>query len=259
MKNKNFKILINFLSYGLKTSPVFMLKDQLIIICLAVLMGCSLVGISVQAIMISPNYRIEADVLNYGGSEGQSPNLRIFDSLGDWVSGLSNSNNYIAQVGFPYQVNTTITLVLDSNTKSLGTLTPGTPVEATTNVEVTTDAANGYSLAANYSGKMSSGPHEIDDFSGTIAVPQAWSGNCPNDGECGFGFTVSAGTGVEAKWGSGSNYAAFPGAATEIHRKTGYTGGSSDATSVRYRADVLNTQTSGAYQTTVTYTATAAL
>jgi len=50
-----------------------------------------------------------------------------------------------------------------------------------------------------------------------------------------------------------------PGVATEIHQKTGYTGGTSDATGVRYRADVLNTQASGAYQTTVTYTVTAAL
>lgn len=216
-------------------------------------------GGPVQAIMLSPNYRIEADVLNYGGSEGQSPNLRNFDSLGDWVSGLSNSANYIANVGFPYQVNTTITLVLDSNTKSLGTLTPGTPVEAITTMDVTTDAANGYSLAANYSGQMSSGVYDIDDFSGTIASPAAWSGNCPTNSQCGFGFTVSAGTNVEAKWGSGANYAGFPGAATEIHQKTGYTGGASDTTSVRYRADVLNTQASGAYQTTVTYTVTAAL
>jgi hypothetical protein len=50
------------------------------------------------------------------------------------------------QVTLQLAVAQTITLDVDSATKDLGTLTPGTPVSAATTCTVTTNAVSGYDL-----------------------------------------------------------------------------------------------------------------
>lgn len=218
---------------------------------LLVWLGASSGWPTADAEMRSQNYRVDRDVLNFGGGEGQSPSWVNFGSLGEVAAGLSLSANYAVNAGMPAQLNTSLTIAVDSATASFGTATPGTPLDAATVVTVTTDAAAGYSLAAQYSGPLSSGSDTVADFAGTVAAPVAWSGT-------GFGFTVSAGTAVEAKWSSGAAYAAFSTTAAEIHAPAP-TPGVPDATTVSYRVDVPTSQASGAYATTVTYTAAATL
>jgi hypothetical protein len=94
----------------------------------------------------------------------------------------------------------------------------------------------------------------IPDISGTIASPTAWTEGTTK----GFGFTLTAGTQVEAKYGTSPNYnyAALPSAATVFHSRTGLNGGIPEVTTMQYRVDTQTTQKQGTYSTTVIYTAT---
>lgn len=145
----------------------------------------------VRAEMSSPSFRIDRDVINFGGGEGQSTAYRSFASIGDFAAGLSQATNYVLNAGQPGQANSNITLDVDSATVALGTLTPGVPVEGSTLLTVSTDALNGFALSTSYSGAMSSGPNSIADYIGTVAGPVAWTTNCvASSTQCGFGFSL---------------------------------------------------------------------
>jgi hypothetical protein len=198
-------------------------------------------------------YNITVDNIGFaGGEEIGDGTYNLSDTIGTPLVGLGTSTNYKTQDGFWYMVNNTIALVLDSNTKDLGTITPGSPNTATTTATVTTDAAGGYKLLISQNHSLThtvDGVTTIADYAGTIASPTAWSGT-------GLGFTVTSGSGVEAKWGTApnNNYAGIPTTSTVFHDKTGYTSGGDD-TVTEYKADVPGTQKSGTYTNTVTYTA----
>jgi len=150
---------------------------------------------------------------------------------------------------------------------AFGDLSPGSPVVGSngTTTSVTTNAANGYTLAVSdsVSGSDSALLHSdtttrILDYSGTIATPTSWSGT-------GFGFCLYSGTNKDAKWGTGTSYndsnnkyAGVPQTATTIMTKTGYTEGA-DTAGIGWKVDVPNTQKTGSYSGSVTLTVTAVL
>lgn len=168
-------------------------------------------------------------------------------------------------------VQTAIAISLSSGTYDFGNLTAGTPLKGSAgiNVDVTTNAPNGYTLGIHdgVAGSNSALLHtdtttRIADTSFTIASPDLWVSGTTK----GLGATVfSADTSKEAKWGTGTTYndannkyAAVPQAATTIHTSTGYKTGS-DTTSVAFVVDVEADQKSGSYSGDVTFTATAVL
>ncbi len=198
-------------------------------------------------------YNITVDNVGFaGGQESGDGTYSLFDTVGTPLVGLGTGANYKTQDGFWYMVNNTISLVLDSNTKDLGTITPGSPNTAITTATVTTDAWGGYNLLISENHSLIhtiDGVTTIADYAGTIAAPTTWSGT-------GFGFTVINGSGIEAKWGTtpNNNYAGIPTTDTVFHDKTGFTSGGDDTT-VEYKIDVPSTQKSGTYSNIVTYTA----
>jgi len=207
-----------------------------------------------QAQMSSGSYKINADSINFGGAASSSGNYKLNDTLGEIATGESASGTYKMKAGFWNMVNTYLTLTVDDNTKDLGSLLPGSPVTAETTIDVTTDSWNGYALNVSKDHQMrhSEGSPDIDDHSGTIAVPLLW--NAPDN--LGFGFTIISGTSVDPKWGSSPNYkyAAFPDVAATAHSKSDYKSGA-DETVIGYKADAPSDQKSGAYSATITYTA----
>lgn len=95
----------------------------------------------------------------------------------------------------------------------------------------------------------------IPMMSASVASPAAWVEGTTQ----GLGFSVISGTGIAAKWGTGPssyNYAGIPLNSSVYHTRTGFSGGIPDKTTLRYRADVSQTQGAGTYSTTVVYTAT---
>ena len=95
----------------------------------------------------------------------------------------------------------------------------------------------------------------IAGIAGTITSPGAWTEGVTK----GLGFSVSAGTQVEAKWGTNPNYnfASLPSTATLYHSRTGLNGVIPELTTVRFRADTTPSQKQGTYSASIVYTATA--
>lgn len=88
----------------------------------------------------------------------------------------------------------------------------------------------------------------------SIASPAAWTEGATK----GLGFTLTAGTSLEGKWGTSPNYAyaGIPSSATVFHSRTGLTGGLPELTTLEFRADTAPSQKAGTYTTTIIYTAT---
>ncbi len=205
--------------------------------------------------MGSANYKIDADVIGASGALGSSTNYKLNDTMGEPVAGIGSSTNYKLQQGFQYMINTGISLTVDSNTKNLGSVNPGSSVAGQSTLTVTTDSWGGYDLLVDENHAMlhTDAVTEIPDYSCTIASPCAWSSN-------GFGFTVLSGTDVEAKWGTNPNYnyAAVPLAATVFHTKAGYASGGNE-TVVGYNVAPAISQKSGTYSNAIVFTVAAKL
>jgi hypothetical protein len=117
---------------------------------------------------------------------------------------------------------------------------------------VRTDAP-GYSIGVSQDNDLTSSTSTIPSISsGTIATPAAWNESTTK----GLGFTMvsASATPIAAKWNNGQNYAALPNSMTTIYTRDGYTSGTKDVASIRYRLDVAGSQPSGKYTNTVTYT-----
>lgn len=138
---------------------------------------------------------------------------------------------------------------------TLGTITPGVSNNVLADAVVETDASS-YTLAINQNNDLTSGSYTIPAISsGTIASPVAW-----NEGTTkgvGFSLTATNATAIPGSWGSGANYAAFPGTATTFYTRTGMPT-AKDYVTLKIRADVSTTQVSTItpYSNIVTVTGT---
>ncbi len=104
----------------------------------------------------------------------------------------------------------------------------------------------GYDLTVAQDHDLQSGALTIPAISAAIASPAAWT----------EGTTTSAPS-LDAKWGSGANFAALPGTATSFYTRSGATPNTRETIVFRLRSDVSATQPSGSYQNTITVTGTA--
>jgi hypothetical protein len=143
------------------------------------------------------------------------------------------------------------------NAFTLPNITPGTSQTYSVDAVVRTNAP-AYDLSMQEPNPLTRVPggQTFPTVSGSIASPAAWTEGTTK----GFGFTLTAGHGLDAKWGSSPNYnyAAVPSASTVFHSRpgTGATDGSPETTTIQYRADANGTQAQGTYTTTIVYTAT---
>lgn len=209
--------------------------------------------------MSSDSYKINADSINAGGAASSSASFKLDDTVGEIATGEGASGTYKMKAGFQYMVNTYLTLAVDGNSEDLGPglLIPGTPVTGQTIVSVTTDSWNGYQIEAHKDHLMRHADPvpeiNISDHNGTIATPLLWQ----SPDNLGFGFSIINGTSVDhLKWGNSPDfkYAAFPGSATTTYVKEDYKSATDDTT-FEYKTDVPESQKSGDYSCTVTYTA----
>jgi hypothetical protein len=133
---------------------------------------------------------------------------------------------------------------------------PGISTTYDVDAVVQTDAG-GYDLNLQAISLLTktNGALTIPMIGATVSSPAPWVEGTTK----GLGFSVISGTGIAAKWGTGPssyNFAGVPLNASVYHTRTGLSGGLPDKTSLRYRADVSQTQGAGTYSTTVVYTAT---
>lgn len=223
------------------------------------------IPLGLHASMTSTNYTIEADSLNSGGTfDSTSTNFQLYDTLGELAIGSSTSTNFEVQSGFQYMIRSSLAIVLDNTSLSLGTLRPGLGQDSTTSqtlIAVTTDSPAGYTLSTNKDAQLvhTDDATVIDDHIGSIASPTAFSAT-----DIGFGFTVVSSTNKDtSQWGSGTAhnsttnnyYAAFPTSSTEI-LNISTVSNNVDNTGVGYRVIIPFVQKTGSYTGTVRYTAT---
>jgi len=156
--------------------------------------------------------------------------------------------------GFPAVTGAVISLSLNSALVNLGTLNPGTPITGTTTSTVATDSSAGYVLAIQKDRLMTHTDTvtTIPDFTGTITTPTTYA-----DGvNTGFGFTVSSGTAVESKWGSGAKFAAIPTQTKTSFHTLVSSINAPNTTTITYKLDVPASQLAGSYSTDVAVFAT---
>lgn len=166
---------------------------------------------------------------------------------------------------------TTITLTLATNTVALGTLTPGTPITATTSLTVSTNSGSGWNLQTRRDDATTTLDLNSDP---TIDFPDAtaWSpgtfcttaGNATSTPGANLSFRVNqAGTSPSGLycatwWGandtSSALYAGFPSGNQQIARNNAFDG-SAQTVVYGFRADAPSTQAGGDYSGTITMTA----
>lgn len=175
------------------------------------------------------------------------------------------------QATITVSVQETLSLACD-DTAALGNLTPATPVGATTDCVVTTNANGGYVLKVKRDDsdttidKIGEATTNITDKTAWDPTANSGAGNAATYSGTGLGFGVYASTATKSTtwWGTGTTYtdannkyAGFPTAYATIMSHTSYSA-TSTTTSVAYRLDVGGTQKSGDYDGTITYQAISA-
>lgn len=200
----------------------------------------------------SPSYSIpQFSFLNLG-ARASSTNYRALNASGPIV-GVASSTNFDLDTGFPAVTGSVINLVLNDDSVGLGTLSPGTPRDGSTSLTVTTDSPAGYTLAIEKEHLLlnADGVATIPDWTGTIATPTNYTGT-------GLGFSVSAGTSLAAKWGSGTKFAAIPTGNPIVFHSLVQSINAPDQTTVTYKLDIPSAPTvAGSYETTVSFWALA--
>lgn len=210
--------------------------------------------------LTSPNYRLDAQVMNNFGGQSASGSYALLGSGGEAIVGNGAGGSYKLGVGYIPQTDRSLELSLDSYVVSIPEVVPGQSQSETLEATIRTDFG-GYDLSIMQNGNLTyvgDPSTTISNLSngGTIAAPVLWSEGSTK----GLGFGVIAGFNVDPKWGTAPlnvKYAALPPTATPFYGKSGLSGGVEESTEIDFRLDVPSSQKSGPYSSTVTIIATA--
>ena len=228
-------------------------RSELIIAGGLCLLMTGLVAMPVMAqVSTSSNYRLDASVNNNFGGQGASTSYGLQSSGGESIIGNGSGGSYIIGQGYAAKLNKSMQLTTVASL-NLGAVSAGVSNTAPAALSITTDAA-GYTLSAQQDHNLQSGSNFIPAVTGSITTPVAWSEGVTKG--LGFSLVSTNATAIPAKWSSGNAYAAIPGTATGFYTRTGFSGGSVDTLNVRFRLDVTQSQPTGTYSNTVTWTGT---
>jgi len=159
-------------------------------------------------------------------------------------------------------VTTTLTFSLATGTVSLGTLTPGTPIIATTSCYVTTNDSSGWQLLV----KRNNSDYTLKNGSNGLPDYTAWNGsNSTSTPGATLSFrvyqtgTTPSGLYNTTWWGTNDSsplWAGFPTTSVQIASTSTYVG-TQQTVVYGFRVDAPLTQPSGAYTGNITLTALA--
>ena len=255
------------------------------IINLLILSLVLVIPVSTNA-MSSSGYRIDAYEINSFGGVGSSANYKLVTSGGEPFAKEGSSALYKLGPGFPYEISYGMRVSFTNNSEgihksdlpsnvNLGNLQAGSPVTASTDIKVKTDAPEAYSY--NIAVNRSDADTTLDlATNSSVNMPDktAWDpaangglGNAVTWGGTGLGFCVFASTATKSTtwWGTGSTktdannkYAGFPATAKTVMNQSGYTSGDT-TTSIGYKLDIDPGQRHGYYDGVIVFTVTMAL
>ncbi len=226
--------------------------------------------------VISPNYQIEAPNVNIGAENFTSPTsgTKISSTLGQTAAEQFSSSGYLVRAGFQYIYSIApFTFSLSNTNINFGTLTPGVPNTATTNLTVSFSSANGYQVTAREddSLKTLSGAAIADTScdSGTpciISSANTWGSNSTY----GFGYnmsSVSYPNDIPADFSASSKYRPFANlvasqnpvvvmAADPTTNPAHLYADSTRQSTMTFKVNIPVSQTAGTYTTVIRFTAT---
>ena len=178
------------------------------------------------------------------------------------LAGVASGGNFNGGSG-----NITVDNSSDANTIPFGTLAAGTPKIAATDITISTNASNGYTVTASHAATISgnpplvSGTDNFDSFTGTNISPTSWSapsGTTANTNTAFFGYSTedsSLCTGTVNRFTSGgAKWAGTTTTGAEVACSTA--GVTNETTRVGWEAEVNGIQPAGSYSGTVVLVAT---
>jgi hypothetical protein len=173
--------------------------------------------------------------------------------MGYWVLNTS------AGMGLPTPSSSNLTLRDHYNTgtntavsnSQLGFATTGVSQGATgtKTIDFSSAPANQYGYAAAITGRAYD---RVAPLASALANPTVWSEGSTK----GLGFSLVSGPAIDAKWGNGTKFAAFPAIPTTVYTSNAISTMTKEVVSLRSRIAVDSAQAAGAYSNTVTITGT---
>lgn len=189
---------------------------------------------------------VDTTTVQFVYTNGTAVTASVDPSLSFAVAGTSSGTTCN---GASSNVTTTATTV------PFGTVTTSTNKVGVQNLTVSTNAANGYTVAARYTGVLASGSNDIDNHGGTNAAPTAFSAAGADEA---YGYTTNdstLGTGTANRFTSTPNvWAAFATSNAEVAYNNAPA--SSQVTCVGQQVGIDGATPAGSFSTTVIYTAT---
>lgn len=213
-----------------------------------------------QAVVESPNYKIQMPNFNSGAGIPSSSNYKLDTTIGQTAPGLYSSAGYLVRSGFQY-IHSIIpfSFSMSNFLINFGTLVPGTPSTLTSTLTVSAGGAGGYKVITRENNYLSSaGGNTIPDTtcdagSCTQAVAKVWS--LPTT--YGFGYNMY-GDDVPADFTDNTYFRHFANASQgqtdQIVMSSANVGRERTAT-ITYKVNISGVQPAGTYQNVILFTA----
>jgi hypothetical protein len=213
-----------------------------------------------QAVIESPNYKIQMPNLNSGAGIPTSDNFRLNTTMGQTAPGLFSSAGYRVKSGFQYIYSIIpFSFAVSGISVNFGTLLPQTPVTKTNTLLVSSGGAGGYQVKASEDGPMkvagttSTIPNTNCDAGCTNSAAGVWD----TVSKYGFGYNMS-GDDIPADFTDLTYYRPFAdrsiSESPQVIMSSVYVGRARQST-VTYKANISAVQPAGIYNNTIMYTA----
>ncbi len=255
---QEFRVLVRRASVGVGKTPTVRIELYENNVSKGIILAATDVTTDDPGVVLS----VPWDATLLGTADGSIVECYIYGTAS--IAGGNKSMIEVGAVEWNVDYTPTFTFSVDSPTKSLGPIDPGTPVTADTTLSITSGSANGVTIKAvrtdadttmDLQTDAAVNITDKDDWVSATPNSAAWSGT-------GLGFRVKE-TGTETNywsetwWGLDAGtplFAGFPAAAETISTYSGSTAGEFYII-VQYKLDVLKSQKTGTYAGGVTYTA----
>lgn len=241
-----------------------MLNPKSYILCL---LSCILylalpANIYAQAVIESPNYRIQFPNLNSGAGIPTSTNYALDSTIGQTAAGRFTSDGYIVRSGFQY-IHSIIpfSFAIEKIAIPFGSLTPQTPAYDTSTLTVSSGGANGYQVTAKENNPLTSQtPDTIPDTLCDLGTcSETTAGVWTESTTYGFGYTMH-GDDVPSPFPTaapaGNQYKQFADASAPQIVMSSANVGRARRSTITYKVNISNVQPAGSYQNIITFTAT---
>jgi hypothetical protein len=213
--------------------------------------------------MDSSRFKIESANIEIAGGDKSSSSYKLADTVGQLAAGQYSSTGYVVKAGFQYLHSIIPFRFSISNINiNLGTLVPGTPSTATTNLTVYFGGAGQYQVTAIEEGplKTQSGnviPDTICDGGVNTcneSLAKVWS----SPSAYGFGYNMSNND-IPADFIDLTYFRPFPDQTNSKSPTTVMTSvnvGKNRQSTVTFKANISSIQPAGSYQTVINFVAT---